>query len=258
VAVKAPTLDAIRHEIDAIDDRLLALLAERFAAVARIRAAKAGDGSPLRPAREAAILRRLADAPVVGVPLALKVRIWRAIIAASALEQANIRVHLSTDLANSVQSRLTINEHFGDMTLIPHAGDRATLEALGANPGDIAILTLGAAWLVPYLAGAAGAARIIGCLPMLARRKEPEALIFGTAAAEPTGTDETLVMTEGNLPRDFTPAPLWQAKFGGRQIAALPGFLEEKMGPLVGIIRSNAGLGLKVLGRYPSPIEARP
>jgi chorismate mutase len=254
MAVKAPSLDAIRQEIDAIDDRLLALLGERFAAVARIRAAKAGNGSPLRPGREAAIIRRLAEAPGTAVPLALTVRLWRAIIAASALEQANIRIHIGADLANSVPSRIAIAEHFGDMTPIAHAGDRAALEALAANPGDIAIIPLGAAWLVPYLAGAAGAARIIGCLPMLARRKEPEALIFGTAASEPTGTDETLVMTEGNLPRDFAPAPLWLAKFGGRQIAALPGFLEEKMNPLVGIIRSNAGLGLKVLGRYPRPI----
>jgi chorismate mutase len=257
VAVKAEPLDAIRQEIDAIDDRLLALLAERFAAVARIRAAK-GNGSPLRPGREAMILRRLVEAPVKGVPRALRVRLWRAIIAAASLEQASIRIHVPADLATAARPRVAIHEHFGDMVLVSHAGERATLAALATNPGDIAVIDLASAWLDPFLAGAAGEARIIGCLPILANGGAPEALVFGHAAVEPTGADETLVVTAGQLPRDFAPAPLWQVDAGAHKLSGLPGFLEEKGTVLVGVIRSNPRLGLKVLGRYPTPIEARP
>jgi chorismate mutase len=261
VAAEAQNLDAIREEIDAIDDRLLTLLSERFAAVARIRAVKVQDGangSPLRPAREAAILRRLAETPADGVPLTLRVRLWRAIISAASLEQAHIRIHLCADLANSARARIAIHEHFGDMLPVAHGGERTTLEALAVNPGDIAIMALGSAWLEPFLAGAAGAARIIGCLPFLAREKLPEALVFGHGVEEATGADETLVMTMGQLPRDFAPAPLWQTTYGARRLSSLPGFLDEKTAPLIGLIRSNERLGLKVLGRYPSPIEARP
>ena len=59
----AGALDRIREEIDAIDDAMLALLAKRFAAVEEVKRIKAASGaiaqSPIRPAREAAILRRL-------------------------------------------------------------------------------------------------------------------------------------------------------------------------------------------------------
>ena len=57
------SLDAIRREIDAIDDQILRLLMQRFAATGRVKATKAQDGSiaasPFRPAREAAVMRRL-------------------------------------------------------------------------------------------------------------------------------------------------------------------------------------------------------
>ena len=56
-------LDALRQEIDAIDGQILALLIRRFAATDKVKASKTSDGSlsssPLRPAREAIMLRRL-------------------------------------------------------------------------------------------------------------------------------------------------------------------------------------------------------
>ena len=59
-------LDAIRREIDVIDDQVLDLLERRFAATRRVKATKASDGSiassPFRPAREAAMLRRFGGA----------------------------------------------------------------------------------------------------------------------------------------------------------------------------------------------------
>jgi hypothetical protein len=103
--------------------------------------------------------------------------------------------------------------------------------------------------------GRAGSAQVIGVLPFLATQATPRLLIFGHAAAEPTGADETLVLTDGQLPRDFTPQPLWQRKLGDLQLTSLPGFLSEHNTPLIGLARSNGSLALSVLGRYPSPIE---
>ncbi|MEN9499161.1 MAG: hypothetical protein RIS83_980, partial [Pseudomonadota bacterium] len=56
-----PALQALRAEIDALDDAMHDLLMRRAAVVARMAAsrAKTGGGSPLRPGREAAVLRRL-------------------------------------------------------------------------------------------------------------------------------------------------------------------------------------------------------
>ena len=57
------SLDAIRREIDAIDDDILLLLMQRFAATEKVKATKSHDGSiassPFRPAREAAVMQRL-------------------------------------------------------------------------------------------------------------------------------------------------------------------------------------------------------
>ena len=98
---------------------------------------------------------------------------------------------------------------------------------------------------------------LIGVLPFLATTAMPRLLIFGHAAPEQTGADETLVLTDGQLPRDFTPQPLWQMKAGDLQLTSLPGFHSEHNAPLVGLTRSNGSLALSVLGRYPSPIELR-
>ena len=59
------SLEEIRREIDAIDDGLLDLLIRRGAATRQVRETKRSDGSiatsPLRPAREAIMLRRLIE-----------------------------------------------------------------------------------------------------------------------------------------------------------------------------------------------------
>ena len=257
----AGTLDRIRDEIDAIDDALLALLAKRFAAVEEVKRIKAASGaiaqSPIRPAREAAILRRLVQAKADLVPAELRIRLWRAIISASTLMQAPVRIHVGTGLFDSVSARIMLRDHFGATPLAEHPGETQALAALAGHPGDVAVAALDSPWLEPYLDGRAGAARIIAALPQMAAGQMPKMLVFGAASPEPTGDDETLLVTSGQLPRDFAPAPLWQLPLGNRHLASLPGFLSETSLPLIGLVRSNVPLALTVLGRYPSPIEVR-
>jgi hypothetical protein len=64
-----------------------------------------------------------------------------------------------------------------------------------------------------------------------------------------------LLLSKGSLPRDFSVQPQWQVKSGSFKVTALAGFYSEHEGPLVGLMRSNPGLGLKVVGRYPAAIE---
>src|SRR5688572_16162766 len=112
----AGPLDRIREDIDEIDDAMLALLARRFAAVEEVKRIKSASGaisqSPIRPAREAAILRRLVAAKPDVVPAELRVRLWRAIISASTLMQAPVRIHVSTGLFDSVTAQLVLRDHF--------------------------------------------------------------------------------------------------------------------------------------------------
>jgi len=255
------SLAEIRREIDRIDDGILALIAARLDMVDRVRAHKAGTGSlatsAIRPGREAEILRRLIAEAGDKVPADLCFRIWRALISTASLRQAPIRIHGSADFFASAASQAYLREYFGPTAFADHASEAQALRALSGNSGDLAAVALDGPWAKAWLEGHAGPAQVIGVLPFLSPSPMPRLLIFGHATPEATGADETLVLTDGQLPSDFALQPLWQMRTGALQLTSLPGFLSEHSAPLVGLTRSNGSLALSVLGRYPSPIEVR-
>jgi chorismate mutase / prephenate dehydratase len=255
------SLDDIRREIDRIDDDILQLIAARFDIVERVKALKlktaSTAASPIRPGREAEILRRLIDKGRGRVPADLCFRIWRALISAATLKQAPLRIHGSAAFFASATAQTLLREYFGPSAFADHPGEAIAFEALARNPGDLAAVTIDGPWTKAWMEGRAGTAQVIGVLPFLSSQSVPRLLILGHAAPEQTGTDETLVLTDGQLPRDFAPQPLWQMRTGDLQLTSLPGFLSEHNAPLVGLARSNGSLALSVLGRYPSPIELR-
>jgi chorismate mutase len=259
----ADALETIRREIDEIDAALLRLLDNRFAAVEKVRAAKnhksqPGNSSPMRPAREAIVLRHLIEMDASRVPAELRLRLWRAIVSSSSLSQAPVSIHVSAGLYNSARLRLLVRDYFGATPEMCHSGEASVLDAIAANPGDIAVVALDSPWLDAFMTGRAGKAQVTGCLPWMAPPASiPQAFIFGHAAPEATGGDETVLITDGQLPRDFTPSPLWQTRIEGKRLTSLPGFLSEHNTPLIGLKRSNAPLALTLLGRYPSPLEDR-
>ncbi|HUR43023.1 MAG TPA: chorismate mutase [Aestuariivirga sp.] len=253
------SLEEIRREIDEIDDSILDLLARRIEASARIKNGKEGSGtlaiSPIRPAREAAILRRLMARGQGKVPPQLLVRLWRVILTSSTLFQANVTVHIPKKLGSRTGLRLKLRDHFGILPVEEHRDETQALTQVNINSGDICVVETASSWADAFAQGKAGEARIIGVLPILREEAIPELLIFGHAHAHSTGDDQTLIVSNGRLPRDFAPQPLWQIKSGSRRISSLPGFLSEHEAPLVPLMRSNATLGLKVAGRYPVPLE---
>jgi chorismate mutase / prephenate dehydratase len=253
------SLSDIRREIDRIDDGILALVAERLAMADRVKRAKAengGDGeTPLRPAREAEVMRRLIESAKGKVPAEICFRLWRTLIASAALRQAPLRLHASAGLFASPLAQSLLREFFGQIAFADHPGEAVALKAIAGSPLELAAVAIDSPWVKPFRDGAVGKAQAIGCLPFLASGAAPKILIFGHAAQEATGDDETLVLTNGPLPRDFTPQPLWQMKCGAAQLSGIPGFLSEHSAPLIGLQRSNGALALTIVGRYPSPIE---
>lgn len=106
-------LEGLRAEIDRIDGEIHALIRERAAIVSKVGAAKAGTDLPvLHPAREAAILRRLAAAHSGPFPLPSLLRIWREIIAASCAMQTELRFAVAGSLRD-LEAQLSA--HFGAM-----------------------------------------------------------------------------------------------------------------------------------------------
>ena len=254
------SLEQARREIDLIDDQILELLGQRAEATAQVKLAKKTDGGswslPLRPTREGQIMRRLiSQAKSKGVSSELTFRLWRAILTDSSLRQAPMTLHVSKHLNSNLANRLRLRDYFGPLEVEESRDEAQALLQLDANEACLCVVETEQNWVEAFVKGNAGRAQVIAVLPSLKDGEVPNLLVIGQAPIEPTGDDETLVISEGKLPRDFSPQPLWQVKVGAYRLSCLPGFLLEREGPLVGLMRSNASLGLKVAGRYSSAIE---
>jgi len=246
------SLDAIRREIDSIDDQILALLIERFAATTRVKASKAQDGtiaaSPFRPAREATMMRRLIAAAGTSLSPELLVRLWRVILSASKQSQAPVTLHMDFALGSDLGARLLVSQHFIGMKVELHHSPGQALEAVGKVNGDLALIAPSSEWAAGFLSGAVRTAQVIATLPAIIGDNQPQILVFGHSTPHPSGDDETLLLVPGGLAS--VPGALWQTRSGSVCLAGLPGFLDD------GVLSLHHGA--RRAGRYPRPIKVSP
>ncbi len=248
-------LEEVRREIDDIDDGILRLLQQRFDVVARVKMAKqqdVGEHLPLRPAREAMILRRLTDSNDSRVPDQLIYHLWRSIICRSTLAQAPVQINVSSDLAANKSAHRALADHFVGFPLKSYNKVKMALNSAAKSNVEICAIAADGNWIDHLDNSAYADLSVILSIPY----EDQHIIILGKTTNEPTGDDETLLVTRGRLPRDFVPAPLWEVKTAdGQTLTSLPGYLATGESPLVGLMSGNTDLALKVLGRYPSPFE---
>jgi len=246
------SLDAIRREIDTIDDQILKLLVQRFAATRKVKATKAHDGSiaasPFRPAREAAVMHRLIGEAGSALNPDMLVRLWRVILSASIQSQAPVTLHMDATLGADLATRLLVAQHFCAMKVELHPTPTSALATLAMARGDLAIIAPSSDWAQGFAAGKAGGAQVVVTLPVIGGGLRPQLLVFGHASPQPSGDDETLVVLAGD--GQMLPASLWQAHSGTATLAGLPGFLDD------GILTLHPGA--RIAGRYPRPIKVSP
>lgn len=148
-------LSELRRRIDALDDQLLGLIGDRSRIVEDVIRAKAGTpGGAMRPAREAQILRRLAEQHTGPLPFATIARIWRELISAlTVMQQPDFSVAL-TDEAALPAAR----NHFGGgvpMSALQSA--QAVIRAVSMGEVTLGLLPVpdgeGTAPWWPYLMG---------------------------------------------------------------------------------------------------------
>ena len=201
-------LDKIRRDIDRIDDRLHDLLMERAALVETFVAAKASDGIvALRPGREAAIMRRLAERHQGGFPLPALVRIWREIMGALVGLQQPFSVAVCQPLRGDGFIEMA-RDHFGvvcpkTVYTSPGAVVRAVADAQ-ASVGVVPVPNESEAdpWWPSLVVGSGSLPRVVARLPALvqpsgAARPEPlEALVIACRDHDDTGADRTLIAVE--------------------------------------------------------------
>lgn len=244
------SLDAIRREIDSIDDQILSLLMQRATATARVKATKAHDGSiassPFRPAREAAMMNRLIGEAGSALNPEFLVRLWRVILSASIQSQAPVTLHMDLALGHDLATRLLVSQHFCGMKVELHQGPARALEAVAKAKGDLALIGPSSDWAASFASGAAGGAQVIVTLPVLGGNSgAPQLLVFGHAVPQPSGDDETLVLVTGEKIK--LQGALWQAHSGTATVAGLPGFDDQRVTALHS--------GARIAGRYPRPLK---
>ena len=191
-----------RAEIDALDDALHDLVMRRAAVVARLAAsrAKAGSPSPLRPGREAMIMRRLLSRHTGALPATALMRLWRELLASSSAQQGGFSVAVH---ARGPEHERLAREHFGSLTPLRSLPTAAcVLSAVAAGEAQVAVLPLPeeaeapeAAW---WMSLDSPRLQVIARLPFFATGTEAEALAVAPGAPDPSGADRSLLRIEAS------------------------------------------------------------
>jgi chorismate mutase / prephenate dehydratase len=277
-----PSLEELRRRIDRLDDALHDALMHRAELVAQVaRVKQAGATPPLRPGREAQILRRLLARHRGGFPRAVLVRLWRELLSGTTAMQAELHVAVFAQHQASAFWDLA-RDHFGSQTGM--SALRSTGEVVGAvidGRADLGVLPVpgqrdGDTWWRLLMAGDTGKPRVIARLPFGARgnaRGEGEdALVIARTEAEASGADRSLyiVETAPGLSRTRVAAALADAGLGATRLAGTePGGasdmqvveLGDWIPPNDARLKSAAAalgdklLGLSLLGCYAVPLD---
>jgi chorismate mutase-like protein len=203
MAAPETPLDELRREIDGIDDALHDLMMRRAELVLRIGRAKAAAGSagsPLRPGREASVLRRLVGRHHGPLPAGVVVRIWRELMSAALALQGPFAVAVHS----APGCRELARDHFGALTpLLPHDSGWQVLRAVAEGEATVGVLPLPTLdepdpWWRHLLGKDAKAPRIVARLPFagLPPRGDAEAFAVARGPAEPSGRDRSLIAIE--------------------------------------------------------------
>jgi hypothetical protein len=157
----------------------------------------------MRPAREAAILRRLLARHRGELPPKVVVGIWRQIIAASLRAQAKYEVHVFSGNGQTAFLDLA-HTYFGSLAPVrTHSRVSQVVNACAEEPNSVGIVPLpeieepGAAWWAKLAASGQAGPRVIAKLPFVTYGEEPvSAYAIGAIEQEPSGDDTTLLVLE--------------------------------------------------------------
>lgn len=243
------TLEGLRREIDAADRALLEQLERRFSAVERVKAVKQESvkeaQQPMRPAREAQILRQLLAQNQGLIPASLLVRLWRSIISSATSLQAKVTVHIGKEIEGDHGLRDLVRDHFPGLSLSVSTNDADAVGRLAVSPVDVAAVRAEGDWIGPVIKMLRHGIHVMSVLPLLAPySRPPRLIILGRAAAEPSGKDQTLVALAGES-QEAIKGAIWTLPAGAYRLAGLEGFLDEK---------SAVPAGAFMLGRCPQSL----
>lgn len=199
-------LEEARARLNEIDDKIHALLMER-AQVVKTRVGTSGKSSPLRPGRQAAVIRRLLAKHEGALPARSLVCLWLELMAGGTAIQGELVVAAcDTDPLNGY-TQLT-REYFGSLVRInAHRSPLQALADVSTGRAAIAVLPVPTegegpreAWWTSLLQKDDPRIHVIARLPFWQERPvgatNVKALVVGRAPPDPSGEDCTLIGLE--------------------------------------------------------------
>jgi len=243
-------IDELRREVDQIDDAIHDLLMRRADVSGQI--AELDEQLPIRPAREAMILRRLVSRHAGPFPTIALARIWRELI--SAISALNgpfaVAVHVPGDRDAAWD---VAREHFGSSTSMTAVNSpAAALRAVSDGSASIAVVPFPEEddpdpWWRFLMLADPKTPQVVARLPFHPRGAAPggtpDLLALAPVPHEPTGDDRTLLglelmqdMSRGRLKDVLDAAGLaplgfrsWLARGGdvSLHMVEIPGYLAQ-------------------------------
>ncbi len=275
MAASDEPIDALRRDIDRLDDALHDLLMRRAELAEQIGATKRRDGAPrsfMRAGREARILRHLLSRHGGAFPKQAMVCIWREIISGTLSIEApqSLAMAPACDEAEAVPYRDRVRDHFGSATPLALRPDaQAVLDDLESGVATLGVLPVprpgtGADWWQRLTARPAP--RVVVRLPVMdGAIAGPAAYALAMIEPEPSGGDISLLVV--SCSRELTPeavcerlvaAGLEARMIDSAQLAVLvevTGFVAADDSRLAAATGEGVS-GLTVIGGFASPLEA--
>ncbi len=193
-------LSGLRGDIDRIDDQIHDLLMRRTALAVEVRKAKpAGNSIAYRPARESAILRRLAARHKGPLPKTVLTRIWREIMTAMLRLQGPFAVAVHAPDGAGPYRDLARDHFGGAVPATLHQSTRSVVTAVTENTTTVGVLPLpiddeAEPWWPALTEYAGDGPWIVARLPIARLVEGPDALVIGPMAHEATGSDRSYIM----------------------------------------------------------------
>ncbi len=200
------SLDALRREIDRIDDSIHDLLMQRTALVEQIGAAKGPEtGIFLRPGREAEILRRLVARHKGRFPKLSLLRIWRELMGALVGLQGPFSAAVYQPERGSGYLEITRDQFGSFVTAQPFRSVGQVVRAVADGAATVGIVPVpdqenSEPWWTSLMGDSADLPRVVSRLPFAgaaaSRGENQEALVLARLTQDATGFDRTLLGLE--------------------------------------------------------------
>ncbi len=272
-----PSLDALRRDIDTLDDQILDLLMRRCAMTERVVAAKRG-GPALRPGREAMILRRLVDRWHGGLPKRVIIRMWRELLAGVVAMQGPFSLAVWMPERGAGYLEVARNQYGTYTPATTHQSASQVVREVTSGNATVGVLPMprwedDAPWWTQILSSAADAPHIVARLPVTGPGPLGiEALVIARMPPEATGDDMSVIAVEtghdisrsaftdalgaANLP----PRAVWDTRDtrddGRIQLVEINGFVDPDDPRLKAVSGSATAGGIRnalLLGAYATP-----